>query len=237
MKKLMFAAAVAAGMVAFGDAIESQNVVGYINTAMRSGFSLFVPEFDSVGTEGLDIQSIKPSIETTGVNLQTFTDEADTDTIYYYAPAGKAGAGWYTKSRAFAADWAEKTFAKGEGFMIYMPSSGITLNISGEVSTEAKTLTSVRPGFTLMGNFRPMAYDIQKIVPAASATGVNLQTFTDEADTDTIYYYAPAGKAGAGWYTKSRAFAADWAEKSFTPGEGFMIYLPSSMNVTFQAAE
>jgi len=29
MKKIMFAAAVAAGMVAFGDAIESNNIVGY----------------------------------------------------------------------------------------------------------------------------------------------------------------------------------------------------------------
>ena len=37
MKKLMFAAAVAAGMVSFGDAIESQNVVGYQNNNLSDG--------------------------------------------------------------------------------------------------------------------------------------------------------------------------------------------------------
>ena len=219
------------------DGIESQNVVGYIDTAMRQKYTLFVPQFDDVGVDGLDIQKIKPSTDTTGVALQTFTADADSDTMYYYAPNGGNGAGWYTKARARAADWASKTFAKGEGFMIYMPSSGISLNVSGEVKTSAYTLENVRAKYTLMGNFRPMAYDIQKIVPATEATGVALQTFTADADSDTMYYYAPNGGNGAGWYTKARARAADWASKSFDPGEGFMIYLPTSMNVTFQAAQ
>ena len=235
MKKLMFAAAVAAAGLAFG--IESANTVGYTTTTARQGYSLFVPAFTDVGTEGLDIQKIKPNTDATGVNIQTFTSLAEADTLYYYVPAGKAGAGWYTNPRGTAATYAVKTFVKGEGFMAFFPSEGITFNIAGEVSLEAKTLESVRSGYTLMGNFRPVSYSIQKILPATADTGVNLQTFSSLAEAETLYYYVPAGKAGAGWYTNPRGTATTFADKSFVAGEGFMIYLPSSMNVTFQAAQ
>lgn len=237
MKKFMIAAAVAAVAGATFADVSSANTVGYINTAIRSGYTLFVPQFDEVGSTGLDIQKIKPNTEATGIFLQTFTALAEGETGYYYVPAGKAGAGWYTAAAGRANQWASKTFAKGEGFMVFMPSSDISLNISGEVNTNAYTLTSVRSGYTLMGNFRPMSYDIQKIVPATESTGVFLQTFTALAEGETGYYYVPAGKAGAGWYTAAAGRANQWASKTFTPGEGFMIYLPSSMNVTFQAAE
>ena len=98
-------------------------------------------------------------------------------------------------------------------------------------------MNNVRSGYTLMGNFRPVAYSIQKIVPATGEAGVNLQTFTASADGDTMYYYVPNGKAGAGWYTSARGTAATYADVSFDAGAGFMIYLPTSMNVTFQAAQ
>ena len=241
MKKVMFAgiAALCATVAVADSAIESQNIVGYNTTTAREGFSLFVPSFDDVGSEGLDIQKIVPNtLSETGIQLQTFTQTAGTDAMYYYKPAGGAGAGWYTKARARASDWAEKTFAKGEGFMVYFPTSGITFNVSGEVSLAAKTLENVRSGFTLMGNFRPTTYSIQKIVPdTTTEAGIQLQTFTQTAGTDTMYYYKPAGGAGAGWYTKARARASDWAEKTFEIGEGFMIYLPTSVDIVFQSAE
>ena len=235
MKKVMFAAAVAAAGLAFG--IESANTVGYTTTTARQGYTLFVPAFDNIGSEGLDIQKIVPNIETTGVNIQTFTSGAGMDTMYYYVPAGKAGAGWYTRANGSANSYASKTFAKGEGFMAYFPNDGITFNVSGEVSLTAKTLENVRSGYTLMGNFRPVAYSIQKIVPDVDSTGVNLQTFTSGAGMDTMYYYVPAGKAGAGWYTRANGSANSYADKTFATGEGFMIYLPSSVNITFQAAQ
>ena len=122
--------------------IESQNIVGYQTTTARSGYTLFVPAFDDVGVEGLDIQNIKPNINTTGVNIQTFTAQANGETMYYYVPAGKAGAGWYTRANGSASSYASKTFAKGEGFMAYFPASDdpITFNVAGEVSLTAKTL-------------------------------------------------------------------------------------------------
>ena len=239
MKKIMIAASAAlCAAVGFGE-IESANIVGYTTTTARQGYTLFVPAFDDIGSEGLDIQKIKPNTESRGVNIQTFASDADTDVMYYYVPDGKHanGAGWYTRANGAATSYASKTFAKGEGFMAYFPSENMTFNVSGEVSLGTKTLENVRSGYTLMGNFRPVSYSIQKIVPATEARGVNLQTFATDADTDAMYYYVPDGKAGAGWYTRANGAATSYADKDFAAGEGFMIYLPSSMNLTFQAAE
>ena len=217
--------------------MESANIVGYSTTTIRSGYSLLIPAFDNVGSEGMDIQKIKPNTDVAGVTLQTFTDGANCDVMYYYVPGGKSGAGWYTSARGTAATYASKTFAKGEGFMVYFPSEGISLNVSGEVSLNEKTLEAVRAGYTLMGNFRPTSYSLQKIKPNTDVAGVTLQTFTDGANCDVMYYYVPGGKSGAGWYTSARGTAATYADKSFADGEGFMVYLPSSMDITFQAAE
>ena len=59
MKKLMIAAsAVLCATVGFG--LESANVVGYSTTTIRSGYTLLIPAFDNVGSEGMDIQKIVP---------------------------------------------------------------------------------------------------------------------------------------------------------------------------------
>ena len=58
MKKLMFVAAVAAGLVAFGDGIESANTVGY-NTATSGADNNFITvPYNAVGYNTADIQQI-----------------------------------------------------------------------------------------------------------------------------------------------------------------------------------
>ena len=113
MKKLIFAAAAVAGMGAF--ALESANIVGYSTTTVRSGYTLLIPSFDDVGSEGLDIQKIVPNTTADGVTLQTFTDGANMDVMYYYLPNGRSGAAWYTDARG--RNKADKVFAAGDGFM------------------------------------------------------------------------------------------------------------------------
>ena len=251
MKKLMFVAAVAAGMVAFGDAIESQNIVGYNTTSHRQYYTLVVPEFDSVGTEGLNIQTITPDATTLAsygggkVNIQTFTSGAAMSEKFYYFTAEEADdeetAGWY--SDGIGVTLASKTFAKGEGFMLYMPREGGSLTISGEVSLDAKTVP-FRQYYTLTGNFRPVPVNIQSLlVPSATilesygAGKVNIQTFTSGAAMSEKFYYFTAEEADdeetAGWYADG--IGVTLATKTFNPGEGFMIYMPAAGDVTFPA--
>ncbi|MBQ3097095.1 MAG: hypothetical protein IJC66_02965, partial [Kiritimatiellae bacterium] len=73
MKKLMFVAAVAAGMGAF--ALESANVVGFSNAAMENGFRLYTPMFQAVDGDTYDIQELIPenadSYQSGEITIQT----------------------------------------------------------------------------------------------------------------------------------------------------------------------
>ena len=61
MKKLMFAAAVAVGLVAFGEGIESANTVGYQTTTVKANdMTMIGIQFTDTGsTDGISINSIK----------------------------------------------------------------------------------------------------------------------------------------------------------------------------------
>ena len=58
MKKLMFAAAVAAGLVAIGDGLESANSVGYTTSTSGSDNNFITVPFNAVGYNTADIQQI-----------------------------------------------------------------------------------------------------------------------------------------------------------------------------------
>ena len=238
MKKLMIATAVLCAAIG-ASALESANVVGYSQTDYRRKYTLVVPEFDKVGETGLDIQTIKPvnvDMEDYGegdINIQTFTDSATTSAQYswYDAEVSETGvSGWHN---ATGDELAEKTFTKGEGFMLYMPVAGGALNVSGEVSLDEVTVPCRRK-YTLMGNIRPVAVSIQDIVPVDidmedyGEGDINIQTFTDSATTSAQYswYDEDVSETGvSGWHN---ATGDELAVKTFAPGEGFMLYMPTT---------
>lgn len=63
MKKLMFAAAVAAGLVAFGDAIESSNVVGYNTVTIDKEYTILGIPFMGMTDAAMSIQDAVPYCE------------------------------------------------------------------------------------------------------------------------------------------------------------------------------
>ena len=65
MKKLMFAAAVAAGFAAFGEGIESANTVGYGQSDLRNGATMVTPQFAPMSGNTISLDSLVP----TGENL------------------------------------------------------------------------------------------------------------------------------------------------------------------------
>ena len=88
MKKLVFAAAVAAGMGAF--ALESANVVGYTTRDINNKFVISAGQFDSVGGSEFSIQNVGVTAPAT-VNAWLTYDE-DADEFYDNAP------GWAQKA-------------------------------------------------------------------------------------------------------------------------------------------
>ena len=225
MKKAMFGLACAAAMVVCAD-ITSSNIVGYNNKDACANYSLGIPMFNEVCGTGMDLQKIVPvgeNVSGTGdITLQTFTDEANSDEVFSWFTEADMGFadGWYNDSFELA----EKTFAPGEGFMLGAAAGAIQLNFAGEVNL-AEKIIDCGANYSLLGNFRPVSIDLQSIVPQGdnvSGTGdITLQTFTDEANSDEVFSWFTEADMGFadGWYNDS----FELAEKTFAPGEGFML--------------
>ena len=100
MKKLMFTAAVAAGLVACGDGIESANTVGY-NTGTSGADNNFITvPYNAIGYNTADIQQI-------GIS-----------------DGGAGTIGWGTEN--FSIWEGVPTVVEGSGFFYYDPSMDVT---------------------------------------------------------------------------------------------------------------
>jgi hypothetical protein len=91
MKKLMFVAAFAAGFAAFGDGIESANVVGYTTDTIKATKFNMV----SVPFEGTDGDGFKINNCLRGVNLVGTDDAATADQIQIWDAATGAYDNWF----------------------------------------------------------------------------------------------------------------------------------------------
>ena len=252
MKKVMFGLACAAAMAVVAD-IESANVVGYLNADVRQNLSVQLPTFEGVGSEGIDIQKIIPvpaegeDLESGDYTIQIFNDVGRVTTQYMYVLGedidgldlddGYAD-GWYEE------DWetfVEKTLDVGEAFKVYAGKAGGTFQYAGEVHGEAISVP-VRQNLSAQGNIRPAAVDIQSIIPVVAegddleSGDFTMQIISDTGRVTTQYMYVLGediddGYAD-GWYEE------DWetiAEKTFAPGEGFLMYAAKEGTLDFPA--
>ena len=102
MKKLMFAAAVAAGLVAIGEGIESANVVGYNTVTINKEYTILGIPFTGTTGAAMSIQDALPYCE--GMTKGAAASAADSIQIMdsegnyvdYYMCNGKAGKGTVT---------------------------------------------------------------------------------------------------------------------------------------------
>ena len=131
MKKLMFAAAVAAGLVAFGDGIESANTVGYQNKDARAKNVVLISTFYSIGTQGIDINSIVPvgdDVDGGGnTNIQILDNLNKTTASYIWLTEDEWGVedgdGWYADDMETKIQDGDVTFAPGDGFLFQSPNA------------------------------------------------------------------------------------------------------------------
>ena len=240
MKKLMFVAAVAAGMVAFGDAIESANVVGYNTKTSNAGFTFYVPQFKDVGSNsGVNIQNIKLGDGATSWadNIQIMDSDAVAQDAYYYATTDESGLaedGWINANGDALADI---VLTPGQSAII-ATAAEITIQNSGEVAT-ANTVVSSVAGFTSLGNNSPVAISIQdvKLGEGATSWNDNIQFLDTDAVAQDAYYYATADESGLaedGWINADGDALAD---VTIQPGEGFIVATANSgVSITLPAA-
>lgn len=168
MKKLMFTAAVAAGLAAFG--IESANTVGYQGKDVGQGLSNQMPTFETVGAEGTDIAKLKVLDE----NGDPLSGEI---TIQFYNEFGflEENYTWWLGEdvdEGMADGWFDddmeepktRALAFGEGFKISTSYDGATIQYAGEVNT-AEVAIPIPLGLSALGNVRPLDLNLSTLVP------------------------------------------------------------------------
>lgn len=222
MKKIMFAAAVAAGMVAFGDAIESANIVGYTTKAVEAGkYYLIGTQFDKASTESAGSIDLNDLLKLSG----TITaGEYDNDfvtapqiqvlnaaggyTKYFYISDGTYDDGEDTPLGFDAwcdVDGYELTaaakFALGKGFWFKSPVANGTITAAGQVSEVASTTLNFEANkYAILCNPYPVAVALQSLTTSATpglydddfATAPQIQVL-NAAGGYTKYFYISDG--------------------------------------------
>ena len=137
MKKIMLVAAVAAGLVAIGDGIESANTVGYQQIPTPQGSSLRCPTFRTVLAASYPLSEIKVAgADGTGdVCAQTVSSAGVWDGEYYYLTEDNTGMpdGWYKDM--FGTEAADDvTLAPGDSLFVTSANNDITFTFPAVIA-------------------------------------------------------------------------------------------------------
>ena len=227
MKKLMFVAALAAGLAVQADGLQSANTVGYSQPTFRQGATLFTPTFEGVGTDSINIQDIKPVGEDVdgdgAINLQTLTASGTAGDVQLAWYDDGTDSGWYDASD----DTPDILITKGTSFWISFPNATTKLNIAGEVQNAAVDLPLVQ-GATAVGNPYPIAINIQTVIPVGDDVdgdgAINLQTLTASGTAGDVQLAWYDDGTDSGWYDASD----DTPATMIQPGEGLWVSSPNA---------
>ena len=209
MKKVMFAAAVAAGLVAFGDGIESANTVGY-NDADFSGKTMVcvgVP-FTTVGATTFKLGDLTAEGFDAGSDLlQTIDpDTADGVDFYVYLDAATYGAslaGWWDAD--LTEQFNDLEFDVGTGFLGAFGAQEVVLRAAGEVSSSPIEMDFTGKTMVIVPNPLPRTVTLSEVTAEGFDAGSDLLQTIDPDTADGVDFYvyldeATYGAALAGWW-------------------------------------
>lgn len=250
MKKIMIAAAMAAGFIAMGDGLESANTVGYQQKAVRQFLSQAVCTFDAVGGGGLDIQKLIP-VDANGdyigdgdITIQFNSEYGALEGAFSYYGEDEydddCPAGWYNEETDERVTF---TFDPGQGFDVFAGTACV-FQYAGEVVT-AQSYVPCRQFLSPQGNIRPVTVDIQTIIPVdgdddtAAYIGdgdITVQFNSEYGALEGAFSYYGDDEydddCPAGWYNEETDERVTY---SFEPGEGFTIFAGTACYLKFPA--
>ncbi len=266
MKKLMFAAAVAAGLVAFGDGIESANTVGYQEKDLTLGNNAFViqtflPMGKTAATTKLGDISVTDDWDPTGDFIATLQASGDVDTGYTYLikdyaeALGGTVAGWYKSEEVDGGDVSvsgpqdDVVLPYAQGFLAFN-NSGAKLRFAGEVVAGDTELATTLGNNAFSGNASPVDITLADLTVSDDwdPTGDFISTLQASGDVDTGYTYLIAdyadalGGTVAGWYKSAEVDAGDVSESGvqndvvISAGQAFLIFQNSGATITLPSA-
>ena len=226
MKKLMFVAAVAAGLVAFGDGIESANTVGYQAKDLTFGdndfvVQTFLPMGKTATTTKLgDISVTEDWDALNGDYIATLTSAGANSAEYTYLIAayatvlGGTGAGWYLAEEVNDGDVStsgcqdDVVLPYAEGFLAFN-NSGAKLQFAGEVVAGDTELATTYGDNAFSGNASPVDITLADLTVSDDWDALNgdyIATLASDGSNSAEYTYLIAAYAQAlggdvaGWY-------------------------------------
>ena len=148
MKKLMIAAAVAAGIAGQGFCLESANVVGYQEVSLVAGAKAIASGFLEIGTNGVNLSTIVPKgygEKCAGtIIIQRLASDGTTSEYWSYHAGETSGkfkglTGWFTSNSKDSPVTAENdvTFVAGEALWV-TGNGGETLTIPAPTGIAAE---------------------------------------------------------------------------------------------------
>ncbi len=187
MKKVMFVAAVAAGLAAFGDGLESANTVGYIQQSLGEG--------EYVHTVGVSFKNCGVASGAYTIGTEIFgTTAAEGDMIYVFDPNnwdlsnytfngfnGDTSLGWFYAGADGTMDTVA-SFEVQKGDVVYFqPADAVT---AATVSGEVEPGSSASVTFDLSGG--DFVFPLVNPFPVATTLG-DLEAFA--AAGDMVYAF------------------------------------------------
>ena len=207
MKKLMFAAAVAAGFAAFGDGLESANTVGYLNNGGTvAGLNLLAPGFVDVGLTSTKLQGLKVTnaaggeVGTGACGIDLIDENGNTITHYSWASQGRgANKTWGWEVDGTRID-GSVVLARGVGLLFTAESAGDVLNSAGDVDLSAIAFSDTVQGLNVIANPFPKTILLNTVTVTSSADGevgtgaCGIDLIDENGNTLTHYSWASQGR-------------------------------------------
>ena len=215
MKKLMFAAAVAAGLAAFGDGIESSNTVGYNTVTINKEYTILGIPFTGTTGAAMSIQDAVPySAGMTKGAASTAADaiqimDSEGNYVDYFMCNGKAGKatvdggdGKWVKSGEVTVSTATMPAGTPFWYVSKNYSTPYTITVAGQVLSTDSSQTPLNVTYQLIANPYPCDLPLNNGIPyvegmtkgAASTAADSVQIMDN--DGNYVDYFMCNGKAG-----------------------------------------
>ena len=222
----MFVAAVALCATVPCKAIESANVVGYLDYNLSYGYNFFSPVFEKVDGSDLMLSDISLADAGDGQSLiQIITTGGTLGPAYYWFSALNAGTSedcWFDQDLWEPVDFA---LTDGQGFYVYAATSTAKAKVNGQVRNDVFNVP-LSYGFNCVGNSTPVDLDIQDMAMTNAGDGESyIQVVTTAGALGATYYWFSAMNAGTAedcWFNQDL-----WEPVSgvtYLAGEGFYLY-------------
>ncbi len=207
-------------------------VVGYQEITLVKGINVISPVFESLDSNGFDIQNLK-LIGAPGGGLESIqilnSETGYPDQTYVWYDADNTG---YTEDCWFDMDgtyapWTDVKIKPTEAIFIVVDNENIKLRCSGGVRIESQSVP-LSAGINVVGVASPVEVDLQKfkLIGAPGGGLESIQILNPETGyPDQTYVWYDADNTG---YTEDCWFDMDgtyapWTDVKIMPGQGLFI--------------